>query len=65
MITRFENGHGLIYGDDKTGAKILFIADGPSLDCIVLEHNEFPKGSDDWANKEMEDYLVIKKYSES
>lgn len=64
MYKKLNESNYLIFDDEESGAKIIFIASGFLLKCVVIEKNELPPGSDEWSNKEIEDYLLIKKYSE-
>lgn len=61
MIKKLPSGNSLI---TKSGykEKIIKINTGKGFRVIVLK-NEFPVGSDAWANKEIEIHETIKQYS--
>lgn len=47
----------------ETGKKFILYSNGPGFGVEIIEPNEFIKGSDEWNNKEIEDYALIKKFS--
>lgn len=56
------SGNQLVTSD--TGERyIVFKGNGILFGTTMLPKNEFEKGTDEWANKEIEIYLLIKKYS--
>jgi len=64
MIEKLNDRGNFLYQDKYGRGKVIIITSGPEPEVIELEPNEFEPGSDEWATKEMEDYLTIKKFRE-
>ncbi|HEX5153637.1 MAG TPA: hypothetical protein VFW07_19455 [Parafilimonas sp.] len=64
MIEKLNDRGYFLYQDKHSRGKVIIITSGPAPEVIELEPNEFEPGSDEWATKEMEDYLTIKKFKE-
>ena len=61
MIEKFKKGNALIY-TNPDGTRLLFIVSGLSFKVIIIDANEFIEDSDEWINKKIEDYLIIKQH---
>ena len=64
MIEKLNDRGYFLYQDKHSRGRVIIITSGLAPEIIELEPNEFEPGSDEWATKEMEDYLTIKKFKE-
>jgi hypothetical protein len=62
MIKKLKNGRNAVIFNDENGAKVILIFNGLSISCITIPANEFEEDSDDYINKKIDDYLLIKEH---
>jgi len=64
MIEKLSDSGNFVYSGNHSKGKVIIVTSGSAPEAIELQPNKFEPGSDEWANKEMEDYLTIQKFRE-